>query len=244
MTAKNKHAKRAPTEGESSPSTGDEALAADLSAVASAKAEASAKEEPQVDSISLEEYHELKAKAAKADENWDKFLRAAADLDNHRKRVAREKEELARFTSERVVAALLPALDNLERAIDAAQQHGTENSSLLEGITQVCSQFRRTLTEFGLKEIAANAGHPFDPNLHEAVSHVESGEHPEGHVVEQLQRGYKLADRLLRPARVIVSKGLSAEADSSAKADLPAAAGPSAEADPSAKAEPAPETPE
>ncbi len=221
MTAKNKHSKRAPTEGERSPSTRDEAVTA-----------ASAKEEPEVDSISLEEYRELKATAAKADENWDKFLRAAADLDNYRKRVAREKEELARFTSERVVAALLPALDNLERAIDAAQQHGTENSSLLEGITQVCSQFRRTLTEFGLKEIAANAGHPFDPNLHEAVSHVESGEHPEGHVVEQLQRGYKLADRLLRPARVIVSKG------------LPAAAGPSAEADSSGKVEPAPETPE
>jgi molecular chaperone GrpE len=232
MTAKNKHAKHAPTEGESSPSANDEAAAADSSAMASAKAEASAKEEPQVDSISLDEYHELKAGAAKADENWDKFLRAAADLDNYRKRVAREKEELARFTSERVLAALLPALDNLERAIDSAQQHGTEDSSLLEGITQVCSQFRRTLAELGLKEVSANAGHPFDPNLHEAVSHVESGEHPEGHVVEQLQRGYKLADRLLRPARVIVSKG------------LPAAAEPSADADPSGTAEPVPEIPE
>src|SRR5207253_8834955 len=141
------------------------------------------------------------------DENWDKFLRASADLHNSRKRAAREKEELARFTSERVVAALLPALDNLERAIDAAQKHGTENSSLLEGITQVYSQFRRSLTEFGLQEVVANAGRPFDPNLHEAVSQIESAEHPEGHVVEQLQRGYKLADRLLRPARVVVSKG-------------------------------------
>ena len=211
MTAKNKHAKHAPT--------GDEAVAADRSAVAPETAEASAKEEPQVDSISLDEYHELKARAAKADENWDKFLRTAADLENYRKRVAREKEELARFTSERVVAALLPALDNLERAIEAAQQHGTENSSLLEGITQVHHQFRRALTEFGLKEIAANAGHPFDPNVHEAVSHIESGEHPEGHVVEQLQRGYKLADRLLRPARVVVSKGRSAEADRSEQAE-------------------------
>ena len=216
MTAKNKHAKAAPgtAEAESPPSAEDQVPAAGTSAAASSNEEASAKEEPQVDSISWEEYRELKAKAAKADENWDKFLRAAADLENYRKRVAREKEELARFTSERVVAALLPALDNLERAIDAAQQHGPENSSLLEGITQVYSQFRRTLTEFGLKDIVANAGHVFDPNLHEAVSHVESGEHPEGHVVEQLQRGYKLADRLLRPARVVVSKGSSAPADS------------------------------
>ena len=162
-------------------------------------------------SISSQELEELKAKAAKADENWDKFLRSVAEFDNYRKRVTREKEELARYTSEKVVAALLPALDNLERAINAAQQHGSEDSALLEGITQVYNQFRRSLTEFGLQEVVANAGHPFDPNLHEAVSHVESGEQPEGHVVEQLQRGYKLAERLLRPARVVVSKGAPQE---------------------------------
>ncbi len=164
--------------------------------------------EVQPDSISVEELEDLKAKAAKADENWDKYLRAVADLDNYRKRVAREKEELARFTSERVVAALLPALDNLERAIEAAQAHGAENSSLLEGLTQVYNQFRRTLVEFGLQEVIAGTGQPFDPNLHEAVSQVDSAAHAEGHVIEQLQRGYKLADRLLRPARVVVSKGL------------------------------------
>ena len=164
--------------------------------------------EVQPDSISVEELQDLKTRSAKADENWDKYLRAVADFDNYRKRVAREKEELARFTSERVVAALLPALDNLERAIEAAQAHGAENSSLLEGLTQVYNQFRRTLMEFGLQEVIAGAGHPFDPNLHEAVSQVESAEHAEGHVIEQLQRGYKLADRLLRPARVVVSKGL------------------------------------
>ena len=67
--------------------------------------------------------------------------------------------------------------------------------------------------EFGLQEVVATAGHPFDPNLHEAVGQIESGEHPEGHVVEQLQRGYKLADRLLRPARVVVSKGNAGGAD-------------------------------
>jgi molecular chaperone GrpE len=171
------------------------------------------------DSISVEELQDLKTKAATADENWDKYLRAVADLDNYRKRVAREKEELARFTTERVVTALLPTLDNLERAIDAAQTHGAENSSLLQGLTQVHSQFRRTLMEFGLQEIIAGVGQPFDPNLHEAVSQVESPEHTEGHVVEQFQRGYKLADRLLRPARVVISKGLSAETDSSAEAE-------------------------
>jgi molecular chaperone GrpE len=175
--------------------------------------------EVQPDSISVEELQDLKTRAAKADENWDKYLRTVADLDNYRKRVAREKEELARFTTERVVTALLPTLDNLERAIDAAQTHGAENSALLQGLTQVHSQFRRTLMEFGLQEIIAGAGQPFDPNLHEAVSQVESSEHAEGHVVEQFQRGYKLADRLLRPARVVVSKGLSTEDGSAAQTE-------------------------
>jgi molecular chaperone GrpE len=168
--------------------------------------------------ISAEELENLKAAAAKADENWDRFLRASADLDNYRKRVAREKEELARFTSERVVAALLPVLDNLERALDAAQKHETSNDAMLDGLKQIQSQFRRTLVESGLQEVVANAGHPFDPNIHEAVGHIESAEHPEGHVIEQLQRGYKLADRLLRPARVVVSKG-AAEQDSGGPAD-------------------------
>jgi molecular chaperone GrpE len=193
MSKKDKHARPAPP------------IATDESPPV---AEAETVAEVQPDSISVEELQDLKARATKADENWDKYLRAVADLDNYRKRVAREKEELARFTSERIVAALLPALDNLERAIDAAQTHGAENSSLLEGLTQVYNQFRRTLVEFGLLEIIAGVGQPFDPNLHEAVSQVDSAAHEEGHVIEQLQRGYKLADRLLRPARVVVSKGL------------------------------------
>jgi molecular chaperone GrpE len=154
--------------------------------------------------ISEQELEGLKAKAA---ENWDKFLRAAAELENYRKRVAREKEELARYTAERVVTALLPVLDNLERAIAAA----AEPSPLVEGLKQVHAQFRRTLEEFGLQEVLTGKGHTFDPTIHEAVSHVESVEHPEGVVLEQLQRGYKLSDRLLRPARVIVSKGKPAD---------------------------------
>src|ERR1700722_8620926 len=202
MSKKDKHAKPVPSTDtdESTPMTENETTA-----------------EVQPESISMDELQDLKVRAAKADENWDKYLRTVADLDNYRKRVAPEKEELARFTTERVVTALLPTLDNLERAIDAAQAHSAENSALLQGLTQVHSQFRRTLMEFGLQEIVTGAGQPFDPNLHEAVSQVESPEHAEGHIVEQFQRGYKLGERLLRPARVVVSKGLSAEAGSSAE---------------------------
>jgi molecular chaperone GrpE len=201
MTSKNKHPKHTPPADapENAPPVEGESLAGETPVN-------EAPVEP-ADSISVEEFDNLKTKAAKADENWDKYLRAAAELDNYRKRVAREKEELARFTTERVLAALLPGLDNLERAIDAAQKHGADDSAVLEGITQVYTQFRRSLVEFGLQEVVAQAGDPFDANLHEAVSQIESDEHPEGHVIEQLQRGYKLADRLLRPARVVVSKG-------------------------------------
>jgi molecular chaperone GrpE len=152
----------------------------------------------------------LNEKAAKADENWDRFLRTAAELENYKKRVLREKEELARATREQVVAALLPVLDNLERAIthaekpaDAAQQ----SDELLNGLRQIHSMFQSTLAEFGLEEVVAHVGHPFDPNFHEAIAHVESAEHPEGVIIEQLQRGYNLSKRLLRPARVVVSKG-------------------------------------
>jgi molecular chaperone GrpE len=162
--------------------------------------------------ISAQELDQLKAQAA---ENWDKFLRSAAEFDNYRKRVGREKEELTRATSERVMAALLPVLDNLDRALTAAETHAGEQGALLDGLKQIQSQFRRTLEQFGLQEVTAPAGGPFDPNLHEAISHVESAEHPEGAVLEQVQRGYKLADRLLRPARVVVSKGAAAEQDKS-----------------------------
>ena len=158
--------------------------------------------------------HELEQWKAQAAENWDKFLRAAADLDNYRKRVIRERDEVARQTREQMVTALLPALDIPERAITAGTAHRAKSSALLEGIQQVHAQLKRALEEFGLEEVAAQAGHPFDPNLHEAVGHVESAEHPEGTILDQLQRGYKLTERLLRPARVLVSKGSPAASPS------------------------------
>lgn len=150
---------------------------------------------------------ELAQAKAEAAENWDKFLRTAAELDNYRKRVAREKEELASYTTERVITALLPVLDNLERAL----QHSDEDTPLHDGLLQVHKQFQRTLADFGLIEITAKPGDHFNPEIHEAVSHIASADHPDGTIIEQLQGGYKLGDRLLRPTRVVVSKGPLAE---------------------------------
>ena len=145
-----------------------------------------------------DELEQLKAQAA---ENWDKFLRASADFDNYRKRVARERDELVRNSRESVINAFLPALDNLERALD----HSEAGTPLHEGLLQVQKQFERALADFGVTEVIAKPGDPFDPVVHEAVSQVVS-ELPEGSVVEQLNSAYKIGDRLLRPARVVVSK--------------------------------------
>lgn len=146
------------------------------------------------------DHEQLKAQAA---ESLDKLLRTAADFDNYRKRVARERDELSRFSRESVISALLPALDNLERALN----HSAGGTPLHDGLLQVQKQFARTLGEFGLVEIIVQPGEPFDANFQEAVSHIESADQPDGAVIEQLQSAYKLGDRLLRPARVVVSKG-------------------------------------
>jgi molecular chaperone GrpE len=146
---------------------------------------------------------QLAAAKAEAAANWDKFLRAAADLDNYRKRVAREREELIRSTRESVILALLPALDNLERALD----HSEAGTPLHDGLLQVQKQFQRALADFGVTEIVAKPGDPFDPTVHEAVSRIASPDHPEGTIVEQLHSAYRIGERLLRPARVVVSQG-------------------------------------
>lgn len=156
----------------------------------------------------------LEAARAEAAANYDKFLRATADLENYRKRAAREKDDLARYTREEIIGALLPVLDNLERAIQAAREHGDGDSSLLEGVAHTHKLLKRTLEECGLVEITSDSGHPFDPEHHEAVGHVESDDHGEGVIINQVQRGYTLSNRLLRPARVVVSKGPAAETDS------------------------------
>jgi len=146
---------------------------------------------------------ELTNLQAQVAENLDKYLRATADLENYRKRVRREKDELTGFVREQVIRALLAPLDNLERAL----AHSQPGTPLHDGLEQVRQQFKRALAEFGLEEIVAHAGDAFDPNLHEAVSHIVSADHPADTIIEQHESGYKLADRLLRPVRVAVSKG-------------------------------------
>ena len=149
---------------------------------------------------------ELTAQTVKAQENWDRFLRVTAEFDNFRKRAAREKEEAVRYANHKLLERLLPVLDSFDMATTAASaQNGGVSQSLKEGIQLVLQQFKTVLTESGLEEIGAH-GKPFDPNLHEAVSQLETDEVEEGHVAQQLRKGYLLRDRLVRPSIVIVAK--------------------------------------
>ena len=152
----------------------------------------------------------LKAATAKAAENWDKFLRTTADFENYKKRVAREKQEAIAYANVSLLQKLLPVLDNFEMALAAAgNAPNGAAQSLQAGVVMIASQLRGVLAEVGLEEIDA-AGKPFDPNFHEAVAQQESAEVPEGQVLQQLRKGYKLRDRLLRPASVIVARKPSA----------------------------------
>lgn len=160
----------------------------------------------EVTTVTPEQLEELKQRAAKADDNWDRLLRTTADFDNYKKRAAREKQEAIKFANENLISKLIPVLDALDMAL-AATQNTREDAaqSLQTGINMVFQQLKTTLAEAGLEEVNAQ-GKAFDPNLHEAVSQKETDEVPEDHVVEQMRKGYKLRDRLLRPASVVVAK--------------------------------------
>src|ERR1043166_7929588 len=160
----------------------------------------------EASTVTPEQLEELKQRATKADENWDRLLRTTADFDNYKKRALREKQEAIKFANESLLEKLIPVLDAFDMAL-AATRNGKsdEMQSLQTGISMVHQQLKSVLVDAGLEEVDAS-GKAFDPNLHEAVSQKETDEVPEGQVVEQMRKGYKLRDRLLRPATVVVAK--------------------------------------
>ena len=135
----------------------------------------------------------------------DIALRAQAELDNYRKRVIREKEDAIRYANLSLLERLLPVVDNFELGLDAAKT-ATDAQSIALGLSMVQKQLVDFLKDSGA-EVITTEGVAFDPNLHEAVSHQPHASIPDGHIIQQLRKGYKLKDRLLRPATVIVSKG-------------------------------------
>lgn len=146
---------------------------------------------------------EVKGLKAQVDEYRDRLLRMQADFDNFRKRTLREKEDLAKYASVQLIGQLLPVLDNFERAL-AASEGNKDPEALRKGVDMIYRQFFQVLEQEGLKPVPT-VGEPFNPELHEAVMQVESEEHGEGIVVEELQKGYFIKDKVLRPAMVKVS---------------------------------------
>jgi len=156
--------------------------------------------------IAPEQLEELQSRAAKADEYWDRLLRTTADFENFKKRAAREKHDAVKFANETLIQKLIPILDNFDMALAAAQTGPADaTQSLHAGIAMIHQQLKNILTDAGLEEVNAD-GETFDPNLHEAVSQRETTDAPEGQVLQQLRKGYKLRERLLRPASVVVAK--------------------------------------
>jgi len=137
-------------------------------------------------------------------EMYDKLLRRQAEFENFRKRFDREKSEIYQRTRAEVLLELLPVLDNFERALISLETTGDDAEALHQGVTLIHKQLKDAVTKMGLQPVES-VGKSFDPNVHEAITVEPSDEHEENTIIEEFQRGYKLGDRLLRPARVKVA---------------------------------------
>lgn len=154
---------------------------------------------------SSEELAALKAQALKGAEAQERYVRLYADFENFKKRAARERDDARRNAAEGVLQRLLPVLDTFEMAMQAANQPSVNLETLKAGVSMIQGQLRSAVGEYGVEEINA-VGQPFDPLFHEAVSEQETGEVPDGQVVSQLRKGYRVKDRLLRAASVVVAR--------------------------------------
>ena len=164
------------------------------------------KEEKKEKKVTLpeEEYQELKLKAGERDEYYNKWLKVHAEYENTRKRIEKEKWEHMKFANEDIVSQLFPIVDNFDLAL-VAMEKAKDKAAVMDGIRLVQKQFHKILDENGAEKIKT-VGEQFDPNIHDAVSVVETDEHPDGIILEEIRAGYTLNKRLLRPAQVIIAK--------------------------------------
>ncbi|MBF8287500.1 MAG: molecular chaperone GrpE (heat shock protein) [Candidatus Rokubacteria bacterium] len=166
--------------------------------------------DPDGDALTLEPEEEirrlrdaLEAKTREAEEHRDRYLRAAAEFDNARKRAAREREEYTRYANESLLRELLPVLDNFDRALQAARGEPAA-AAVTAGVELTQRELLRVLEKFGVTPFPS-VGQPFDPERHEAIARVPAQGRPEGTVVDETARGYLLNGRVLRPAMVTVA---------------------------------------
>ena len=190
------------------PDTLDNSTANPAATPATAEPTASGQTAAGTSSAGLEE--QLAAAKKEAADNYDRYVRSVADLENFRRRTVREKDELRQYASGRVLEDLLPVLDNLSLGLNAAKAPNADLKGLVGGISMVQEQLKSALSNHGLKEINP-LNQPFDPNLHEAIATQPSPEAADGVVLQVVRIGYSLSGRLLRPASVVVSSGAAKE---------------------------------
>ena len=155
--------------------------------------------------LKKEEHEKLKEEAAKAKEYWDRLLRLQADFDNTRKRLERDKQEFLKFACEDVIVELLEVLDNLERSVEAAEKKQENSEAFLKGIEMILAHLYDLLKKRGVSPIEAK-GKPFDPHQHEALMQTETDVYDDQVVIEELQKGYKYNDKVIRTSKVRVAK--------------------------------------
>ena len=153
---------------------------------------------------------ELEAARAEAAANYDRYVRAVAELDNYRKRTVRMRAETRDEILRDILLQVAPILDNLRRAL---RQETQEAELLKQGVELICGQFNDVLKGYGLAEIES-VGQPFDPEVHEALAEVPDDEHAPGTIIEEMEKGYKLNDKVVRYARVVVSKATEVSEES------------------------------
>jgi len=163
------------------------------------------KKEEKTVTIKEQEYLRLKEEAEKAARHWDRLLRLQADFENTRKRLEKDKQDFLKFANEDIILELLTVLDDLERTVSLSQTKHQDLEAFLKGIEMILARLYELLKEHGVKSIEAN-GKLFDPHYHEALMQVEDQEVPEHTIVEELQKGYLLNDRVIRTAKVKVAK--------------------------------------
>jgi len=164
-------------------------------------------EQPQTELTAQERINQLEealcAKEREAQDNWDKLLRERADLENYKKRASREKEELLNYGVKSIIEEILPVVDNLERALEHANEEGLP--ALVEGVRMTHSLLMSALKKYGVCVVEGSCGTLFDPAFHQAMSQVETTDQPPNTIAQEFQKGYLLKDRLLRPSMVSVA---------------------------------------
>ena len=160
--------------------------------------------EKQMVSLTQQEYEELKSKAEKSQEYWDRLLRLQAEFDNTKKRIEKEKLEFLKYAHEGIILEFLSILDDLERILELAQGNRKDFSAFLKGVEMILAHLYEMLKKNGV-EVIESEGKPFDPNIHEALLREETDKVEENTIVEELQKGYLINGKVLRTAKVKVA---------------------------------------